>query len=57
MAMSNYMVRVGGCPVGTVTTSGTVTAVEKLNIDVFAITFDTGETRKMRYNQALVVVA
>lgn len=51
-----YMVRVGGCPVGTVTTSGTITAVEKVNIDHFSVTFDTGETRRMRYNQALVVV-
>lgn len=54
--MNKQLVKIGGCPVGTVTTEGIVTAIEKLNIDYFRVTFDTGESRKVRYNQALVVV-
>lgn len=54
--MNSYLVKVGGCPVGTVTTSGTITDVEKLNIDYYLVTFDTGETRRLRYNQTLSVV-
>lgn len=55
MNSSSYMVKVGGCPVGTVTTLGTVVNVERLNIDYTAVTFSTGETKTFRYNQALVV--
>lgn len=52
-----YMVRAGGCTVGTVTVHGVVVAVEKPNVDTFVLTFDDGSTRRLRYNQALAVVA
>ena len=55
--MGSDMVRVGGCKVGQVTTDGTITALDKISMDFFSVTFDTGETRTMKYNQALVVVA
>lgn len=55
--MSTYLVKVGGCPVGTETTLGTVVEVDKVNIDYYEVTFSTGETRRFRYNQTLSVVA
>ena len=56
MNASTYMVRVSGCAAGTVTTFGTVTNVEKVNMDIYSVTFDTGEVRRMNYKQALVVI-
>lgn len=53
---TTYLVKVGGCPVGTVTTLGTITATTALDINTREVTFASGETRTFRYNQALCVV-
>lgn len=54
--MNSYLVRIGGCSVGTETTNGTITAIEKLSIDYYLVTFSTGESKRLRYNQAVSVV-
>jgi hypothetical protein len=57
MNSSSYLVKVQGCPVGTVTTLGTITEVVKPNIDTYVVTFDNGQTVTRRWNQTLTVVA
>jgi hypothetical protein len=52
-----YLVLVGGCPVGTRTALGTVVEVDRVSIDYTLVTFDTGEVKRYRYNQALPVLA
>ncbi len=56
MNTESYFVKVSGCPVGTETLSGTVTASEQVDMDHYRVTFSTGEVRTMRYNQTLSVV-
>lgn len=55
--MNTYLVRVGGCPVGTQTTLGTVTATERDGVEHYLVTFSTGETKRLRFAQALSVIA
>ncbi len=49
-------VRVNGCPVGTITTEGTITATEAVTADRTRVTFDNGSTRTLGFRQALIVV-
>ena len=56
MNASTYMVRIGGCQVGTVTTLGTIESMEQAGMDYYVVTFSTGEVRRFRYNQAVAVV-
>ena len=56
MTDQTYLVRVGGCPAGTVTTRGTVTNVERPDMDHYRLTFSTGEVAQLRYNQSLSVL-
>ena len=57
MNSSTYLVKVQGCPVGTVTTLGTITEVAQLNMDTYVVTFDNGESVTRHWNQTLSVVA
>lgn len=54
---ATYLVKVGGCPVGTITTRGTVVENEYDGTGTYTVRFSTGEVARFRFGQALSVLA
>lgn len=52
----SYLVKIGGCPVGTITTRGTIVANEYDGHGAYVVRFSTGEVATFRYGQALSVL-